>query len=136
MKNRKQRAQLDNNCGTTKAAIAGVPEGFIDGPLLFNLFINDLVLFLTEIMLSNYANDYNLLSIGKDIDKIKAIPAKDFGTVTYWFHENLIVLNSIKCHLMCIGKNVMCIGKKEKKTKHIHLKMCVMKTARKKLSWE
>ena len=115
MKNRKQRAQLDNNCATTKAAIAGVPEGFIDGSLLFNLFINDLVLFLTEIMLSNYANDYNLFSIGKDIDKIKAISAKDFGTVTYWFHENLIVLNSKKCHLMCIGKNVMCIGKKEKK---------------------
>ena len=103
LKNRKQRVQINNNFSATKSVIAGVPQGSIDGPLLFNLFINDLVLFLTETMLSNYADDNNLFSTGRDLNKVTL--AKDFGIVTNWFYENFMVLNSKKCHFMCIGKD-------------------------------
>ena len=98
--------QINNNFSATKSVIAGVPQGSIDGPLLFNLFINDLVLFLTETMLSNYADDNNLFSIGRGLNKVKDTLAKDFGKVTNWFYENFMVLNSKKCHFMCIGKDV------------------------------
>ena len=54
LKNRKQRVQINNNFSAAKTIIAGVPQGSIDGLILF---INDLVLFLTEIMLSNYIDD-------------------------------------------------------------------------------
>ena len=100
LKNRKQRVQINNNFSATKSVITGVPLGSIDGPLLFNLFINDLVLFLTETMLSNYADDNNLFSIGRDLNKVKDKLAKDFGIVTNWFYENFMVLNSKKCHFM------------------------------------
>ena len=105
LKNRKQRVQINNNFSATKSVIAGVPQGSIDGPLLFNLFINNLVLFLTETMLSNYADDNKLFSIGRDFNKVKDTLAKDFGIVTNWFYENFVVLNSKKCHFMCIGKD-------------------------------
>ena len=87
-KKRKQRVQINNNFSTTKTVIAQVPQGSIDGPLLSNLLINDLVLFLTETMLNNYTDGNNLFSIGKDINKIKDTLAKDFGIVTYLFYEN------------------------------------------------
>ena len=56
-------------------------------------------------MLSSYADDNNLFSIGKDINKVKDTLAKGFGIVTNWFHENFMVLDSKKCHFMCIGKD-------------------------------
>ena len=97
--------QINSNFSATKSVIAGVPQGSIDGPLLFNLFVNDLALFLTETMLSNYADDNDLFSIGRDLNKVKDTLAKDFGNVTNWFYENFMVLNSKKCHFMCIGKD-------------------------------
>ena len=48
LKNRKQRVLIKNNFSAAKSVIAGNPQGSIDGFLLFNLFINGLVLFLTD----------------------------------------------------------------------------------------
>ena len=41
--------------------------------LLFNLFIKDLPLFLTERFLYNYSDDDSLLSIGSDLEFVKGI---------------------------------------------------------------
>ena len=41
LKNRKQRTQNNNNFSSEKEVIAGVSQGSMDGPLLFNLFINN-----------------------------------------------------------------------------------------------
>ena len=79
--------------------------GSVDGPLLFNLVINNLILFLTETLLSNYADDKNLYSIWKDLDLIKGMLHKDFRAVTGWFYDNHMILNPKKCHYMCLWKN-------------------------------
>ena len=69
-------------------------------PFLFNLFINDLLLFL-----SNYAGNNNRFSIRKDITKVKDTLAKDSGIVTNWLYENFMVFNSKKCHFVRISTN-------------------------------
>ena len=45
-----------------------MPQGSFDGLFLFILFINDLELFLPETFLSNYADDNNLYSTGKELN--------------------------------------------------------------------
>ena len=91
--NRKQGVQNNSNFSTAKTIISGILQRSIDGHLLSKLFINDLALYLTETMLSNYDDDNNLLNIGKDINEVKDTLAKDFRIVTNWFYENFMILN-------------------------------------------
>ena len=104
LNNRKQQVQINNKFSSESTVIAGVPQGYIDGPLLFNLFINDLVFFIQYCTLSNYANDNNLFSLGKNKDQVKTFLSSDFKIINNCFYENVMVLNPEKSHFMCIGE--------------------------------
>ena len=106
LKNQKQKVQINNKFSSERDVIAGVPQGSIDGPLLFNLFINDLKFFIEQCTLSNYADDNNLSISGEDKELIKYMLSSDFMIVEDWFFENYMILNLGKCYFMCISKNV------------------------------
>ena len=71
LENCNQKVVINNSTSTTQTVIAGVPQGSIDGPLLFNLFINDLVLFIKYTALGNYADDNNLSITGTNTENKK-----------------------------------------------------------------
>ena len=92
--------------GSSEVVIAGVLQGSTDGPLLFNLFINDLILFLYTTVLSNYADDNNLYVVSNDKEETKRVLVEDFQTVIDWFYETYMILNTEKYHYVCIGIDV------------------------------
>ena len=47
--------------------ILGIPQESILGPILFNVFINDLLLFMKEADICNFADDTSLYACGKDL---------------------------------------------------------------------
>ena len=99
------RVRVNSNFSAWERIISGVPQGSILGPLFFKIFLNDLFLFVENSDLSNYADDNTLHSCGNSLEEVKQTLWVDFQIVTKWFYKNYMVLNSGKCHFMCLGKN-------------------------------
>ena len=54
---RTQRTKVDGEYSSKRTMKYGVPQGSILGPLLFNLFMNDIFYFIDKSKLANYADD-------------------------------------------------------------------------------
>ena len=101
--NRFQRSIINGSFSGWNEVITGVPQGSILGPLLFNVFLNVIFLFISKCQLCNYADDNTLYKSGKNMQKIKDNLEMDFMILQNWFHKNHMVLNPGKCHYIVIG---------------------------------
>ena len=88
---RQQRISTNGLFSDWTEVIAGVHQGSIMGPLLFNIFLNDTFTFILKRNLCNYADDNTLYSMAKDLDQIRRNLEVDFMILHQWFHMNHIM---------------------------------------------
>ena len=67
LSNRFQRAKIGSTFSFYLEILKGVPQGSILDPILFNLFINDLMFFIQEIEVWNFADDVTIYSCSKNL---------------------------------------------------------------------
>ena len=101
--NRKQRVKVNGSFSTWTKTSLGVPQGSVLGPLLFNIYLNDLFLFLEETEVCNYADDTTNYTCGPNVENVLAKLENDALVISEWFPNNRMKLNEDKCHLMIFG---------------------------------
>ena len=100
LKNRKQRVRLNNTYSEWIDISFGVPQGSVLGPLLFNIFLCDLFLFLYDIPVANYADDNTPYCTGLKIPDALIKLENAVETLLQWFEDNRMKANPDKHYLL------------------------------------
>ena len=73
------------------------------GPLLFNIYINDLFFTVNHTDVCNYADDTTLHICSNDISDLIHGLEHDSLLSIEWFNSNYMKLNETKCHFLFSG---------------------------------
>ena len=100
---RKQRVKLGSTFSEWLEIILGVPQGSILGPLLFNIFINDLFLFIVETEICNFADDNTLYACDTSVENVLNRLNNEASRTVNWFKMNAMVANPDKFQFLLVG---------------------------------
>jgi len=107
LENRQQRVKVDSNFSSSKCVRYGVPQGSILGPILFTLFINDIVQSCKNSSIHLYADDtqiYCSRPIGLSEDLVARLN-EDLQSISTWATVNSLCLNASKSKAILISQS-------------------------------
>ena len=70
LKNRKQRTKIGSVFSKWLEVVLGIPQGSILGPLLFNIFLNDLFEFVLDTGICNFADDNTIYACDTSLEAV------------------------------------------------------------------
>ena len=98
-----ERIKINCEFSSWTELLSGVPQGSVLGPLLFNIYLNDLFLVNKNTDVCNFADDTTIYSCDQDLRTVIRNLEHDSLLCLEWFECNYMKLNADKCHLLISG---------------------------------
>lgn len=102
LSNRKQYVIVENQKSIPEKVLSGVPQGTVLGPLLFILYINDIVKVIKHSYIKIFADDSKLIKIINSLEDRELLD-EDLQAVIEWALKNKMELNRLKFQLLSHG---------------------------------
>ena len=101
--NRNQQVDVRGTTSNNEQLSHGVPQGSILGPLLFLIYIDDIVDVIKNGDIVMYADDTTLYVSGTSLHDVQNKLQEDVNALKHWIEDNRLHLNAEKTKLMVIG---------------------------------
>ena len=104
MINRKQRVQVNDQFSSWSNVISGIPQGSILGPLLFIIYINDLIDACHKSALFLYADDSKIYKYKYVTEFKHCLEDIDNLGLNQWADDWKLKFNVSKCSVVSYGR--------------------------------
>ena len=78
-------------------------QGSVLGPILFNIFINDLFYHVKRVNLNAYADDHQIYYSDTDPVALQECLCKEVEVANQWYSENSMIVNKSKHQALILG---------------------------------
>lgn len=102
LSNRKQYVNIGDKNSQLESINYGVPQGSILGPLLFQIYINDICQLKLHGEIFLYADDTAIFYFGKNLEIILEQSQTDLDILNSWLIKNILTLNINKTGYMIL----------------------------------
>lgn len=123
MKHRRQYVTCNDQKSTVAELAYGVPQGSILGPLLFAIFINDIVNNMTlDVNMILFADDCLIFASHKDWLEVMEKLQSEVNRIILWTENNVMRLNELKSVLLVLGTTIRVGRIKNLSSLHVYIK--------------
>lgn len=96
LEERKQVVEINQVRSHEETVSYGVPQGTVIGPVLFTIYLNQLLTLNSTGTIISYADDTVILYSGSTWADVRAKAEKDLKNIMDWFNANLLTVNVTK----------------------------------------